>query len=230
MFLFFAGDEVHNFRNLNWPQLGAQQIAANSLVRLGASATPIFTGSKVSFCSRFYHFTLRPTYSYQDLLALGRILRHVTMIGDAGYELGMDMLKSEQTRRRQYKREEEASEDGPSQSNSIRTQEASNPQDDFLAKRLATVNASRHRTFFIHCEAIDMAKKELMPIVIRRTGKSKDPAGQNILNLEPFYESIVWSAQREHEMQAVQKLKEALIKYKNEGYDPIQLFLIEHLV
>ncbi|KAG8734940.1 hypothetical protein FRC10_011203 [Ceratobasidium sp. 414] len=84
-FLVFASDELHNFRNLNYSHLGAQHIAANSLVRIGATATPIFTGSK-------------------DLAALGRLLRHQTMIGQAGYELAMAMLKSEQTRRREIKR------------------------------------------------------------------------------------------------------------------------------
>ncbi|KDN38116.1 hypothetical protein RSAG8_09712, partial [Rhizoctonia solani AG-8 WAC10335] len=204
-FLFFVGDEVHNFRNIGWAQLAAQQISANSLVRAGATATPVFTGSL-------------------DLLALGRLLRLLAMIGSAGYTLGMSMLKSQQTRRRELKHQEEQPESGapqPDSDNSI--DNASNPQGDFLAQRLATANATRHRTFFIHREAIEMAKEELLPIIIRRTGKSKDPAGVDIQDLERYYESIAWSAQREHEMEAVRNLKEALMNHENDGCDFIQL-------
>ncbi|KAG8688477.1 hypothetical protein FRC11_005391, partial [Ceratobasidium sp. 423] len=206
-FLFFACDEIHNLRNLGWAQLGGQQISANSLVRIGATATPIFHGSR-------------------DVLAIGRILRVETMIGNAGYELGMNMLKSEQTRRRQCKREEEDTQGSASQ-------DASNPEDDFLARRLATINASKHRTFFIHREAIDMAKVELIPIIIRRTGESKDPDGNKILDVECYYESIAWSPQREHEMEMVQKLMEALLNCKSDG-DTRELqiiwknFLLDH--
>jgi superfamily II DNA or RNA helicase len=48
-FLFFGADEIHHFRNRGWAQLAAQEISANSLVRIGASATPIYTASKVFY-------------------------------------------------------------------------------------------------------------------------------------------------------------------------------------
>ncbi|CAE7106900.1 unnamed protein product [Rhizoctonia solani] len=82
---------------------------------------------------------------------------------------------------------------------------------------ISTANAIRHRTFFVHQEAIEMAKEELLPIIIRRTGKSKDPSGTEILDLAPYYETIAWSAQREHEMEAVRNLKEALMNHENDG-------------
>ncbi|CUA74686.1 SNF2-related protein [Rhizoctonia solani] len=197
-FLFFIGDEVHNFRNVGWAQLAAQQISANSLVRAGATATPVFTGSL-------------------DLLALGRLLQVLTMIGDAGYTLGMSMLKSQQTRRKDYSHQERYTSSSPQPDSDHSSDKTSNPQNEFLAQRIATANATRHRTFFIHREAIEMAKEELLPIIIRRTGKSRDPSGAKILDLEPYHESIAWSAQREHEMEAIRNLREALMNHENDG-------------
>ncbi|KAG8711805.1 hypothetical protein FRC08_015403 [Ceratobasidium sp. 394] len=176
-FLLFAGDEFHNFRNLN------------------------------------YSHVVNASLHHQDLAALGRLLRHRPMIGQAGYELGMAMLKSEQTKRSQIKRgaQGDASESG------LRQIERFDTQDPVLAGHLANACAKNHRTFFIHRESIDMAKDELMPIIIRRTGRSLDAHGKTVLDIEPYIESVAWCRQQPRELEVVEKRKELLMKCEQEG-------------
>jgi hypothetical protein len=47
LFLLLACDELHQLRNSNATQAGVMKISSNSVVRIGATATPIFTGAKV---------------------------------------------------------------------------------------------------------------------------------------------------------------------------------------
>jgi hypothetical protein len=46
-FLLTAVDEIHNLRNPTHAYQGVLRLASNSAVCIGATATPVFTGTKV---------------------------------------------------------------------------------------------------------------------------------------------------------------------------------------
>ncbi|KAG8782049.1 hypothetical protein FRC12_021264 [Ceratobasidium sp. 428] len=211
LFLLFAGDELHNCRNVNMQHVGVQQLASRALVRVGATATPLITGSN-------------------DIAALGRLLRLPTMIGDEGYTLGMAMLNSQRTKRSEQKRSDAGLSEIDAAELAAGRGDEPEITDAVLAERLANENVQRRRVFDIHREAIGMAKELLMPTIIRRTGRSLDYEGKRILDLDPYLESIVWSPQRPHELEAVQKLKDKLMQCKNDGDDKEMLinFLHDH--
>ncbi|KAG8735482.1 hypothetical protein FRC10_010469, partial [Ceratobasidium sp. 414] len=208
-FLVFAGDELHNLRNSNYAHHAAQVMAENSLVTIGATATPVFTSSK-------------------DLAALGRLLRHEPMIGDDGYRLGMDMLRSEQRRRKQLKHQ--LSKLNPSADTNDLADDDNDGRDNTgaqlvgddvcnieLARRMATENSSGHRNHYIHQEAIEMARKVLLPIVVRRTGQSRAPDGKTILDLEPYIDSTVWCVLKPREQKVIDELVVRLMQNKHDG-------------
>jgi hypothetical protein len=48
------------------------------------------------------------------------------------------------------------------------------------------------KSAFIAQDAIVIGKEAVLPAVIRRTGKSKQPGGQPVLSLEGCVQSVVW--------------------------------------
>lgn len=84
-----------------------------------------------------------------------------------------------------------------------------------------------HRNYYIQQESINMTKRLLLPIVIRRTGNSRAPDGKTILDLKPYVESVVWSVQRADEMAAVQQLYDDFI---NRDDNVLVIFFIAKLI
>ncbi|KAG8737755.1 hypothetical protein FRC10_007832 [Ceratobasidium sp. 414] len=223
-YLLFVLDESHNLRNANKSQQGAMTLAARSVVRVGASATPVFTSAK-------------------DLAAQGRLLRYEPMIGDDGYDLGMDMLRLERQRAKEWKEGSDELIAGISDKLSGGTigsitgaekERDADAQRQMVGEYVANQDSQGYRNYYINQVAIDRLRSLLLPIVIRRTGASRDPNGKTVLNLDPYVESMVWVRLREDESQAIKDLFEEMMSNRDqEGGREIKLlvwknFLMDH--
>ncbi|KAG9101257.1 hypothetical protein FS749_008706 [Ceratobasidium sp. UAMH 11750] len=223
-YLLFVLDESHSLRNANKSQQGAMTLAARSVVRIGASATPVFTSAK-------------------DLAAQGKLLRYKPMIGDEGYDLGMDMLRLERQRAKEWKEGGDKLIAGISSrlsSHMVGATEADEEEQNVDTQRqmvgeyMANQDSQGYRNYYINQVAIDKLRSLLLPIVIRRTGASRDPNGKTVLNLNPYVESVVWIRLREDESQAIKELFEEMISNRDqEGGREIRLlvwknFLMDH--
>ncbi|KAG8689469.1 hypothetical protein FRC11_002417, partial [Ceratobasidium sp. 423] len=162
-FLMTAIDEIHSLRNVNKQYRGALRLTCNSDIAMGATATPVFNGVK-------------------DLLSSARLLRILEAIGDNGVVLTTRMIQSERRRDDKW-----SSKEG-------NTSFASHLAEYHRShKRGALDQQKLMRKAYVCKEAIEMTKSVLLPAVVRRTGKSKDPDGSSILSLRAYSESIAWT-------------------------------------
>jgi hypothetical protein len=151
----------------------------------------------------------------QDALAAGRLLGYGPMISTAGYELGMAMLQSEQSRRKQINEETKVM----SKNGAQLLNDADTPAGDCVAERISKIKAKKHHAFYVQQESIEMVREKLLSIMIRRTGRSQDPDGKPVLDIEPYVESIVWAPPRKQiEAEAFRKHRQTLMLCKPDGY------------
>jgi hypothetical protein len=208
-FLLTAIDEVHTLRNVNNAYQAVLRLTANSAVRIGATATPIFTGAKVRVALDAPMRDgpdLASKTVFQDLAAQGRLLRHVPMIGEQGIELALEMKALVAGRTKQWKKDgteilEELSRDMDKAKAGNDPPEKS--AEDTEGRDVTDEEAKALKSFWIAIPSIDLARKRLGRIIIRRTGTSKQPDGKPVLELEPFVESIVYTPHRENEKKAI---------------------------
>jgi hypothetical protein len=62
------------------------------------------------------------------------------------------------------------------------------------------------KSAFIAQDAIVIGKEAVLPAVIRRTGKSKQPDGQPVLSLESCIQSVVWLVLGQTERENLEKV------------------------
>ncbi|KAB5587581.1 SNF2-related protein [Ceratobasidium theobromae] len=198
-FNLVAFDESHTLRNVSLMTLAAIQLSAKALVCVGATATPIFTGPK-------------------DIAAQGRVLRHAPIIGDAGEELFLALLAEQRARTKQW---EENSLD-------LIEQAANKEAMEMAATLGATHNEARIaelleqarqkyesedqermlKTSYVMQTSIDMLRQDMLPIVLRRSGTSKGPDGNCVLELQPYKIVTAWSPLSEKEQEGLDRVNE----------------------
>ncbi|KAF8595568.1 hypothetical protein BDV93DRAFT_564271 [Ceratobasidium sp. AG-I] len=210
-FQFFAVDEIHSLRNTGHASNGVTRLSANSKVRTGLTATPVFNGCK-------------------DLVAQGRILRHAPMIGQQGVTLGLRMESSQRKLAREWKNDPDgiqaemsrlilrdqgrvgsASNKPPAES----TADVQVPVD--VSQGIANQTGRGYRNAYVGRESIAMSRAALIGIVLRRTGQSLMPNGQPVLNLRPYIESTAWAPLRNDEKAVLDSLTQMFVDDKDQG-------------
>ncbi|KAG9077291.1 hypothetical protein FRC06_008994, partial [Ceratobasidium sp. 370] len=181
-------DEGHLLRNPQDMYQAVLRISCNSLVRVGATATPVFTGAK-------------------DPIALGRLLRYPPVIGEAGIVLAERMQGSERRRRREWA-DDDIKERFAFEVLKVRSavhggKEGSVGKDNLASARAVVEDDKFMKNFYVSKEAIAMSKEVVFPIIVRRTKKSKQPDGQRIMSLQPSTDSVVWVNMTAGEMAAI---------------------------
>ncbi|KAG9102129.1 hypothetical protein FS749_015712 [Ceratobasidium sp. UAMH 11750] len=200
-----ALDEIHNLRNSCLTYLASLALAENSHLRIGATATPIFTGPK-------------------DLASQGRVLRYEPMIGDNGRKLFEQMMDSQRDRTREWEDDSKIiveatiqaeaelvasksgwSEDDPRVESTIEALRQKYSSDDQmeLLKRV-----------FIARGPINMIREVMLEIVVRRTGSSKDADGRPVLDLMPYKTGVVYSPLSPVEAEEVARVNDEHLRAK----------------
>ncbi|KAG8710717.1 hypothetical protein FRC11_004194, partial [Ceratobasidium sp. 423] len=198
-FLFFACDELHQLRNATSCQDGATRLACNSLVRSGATASPVFTGSK-------------------DAIAAAVILRILDVIGDEGYTLGYELLESQRARLKEWKaRQPNLVVPASSSTSNPEVSQHQPTHHEIANKLLKEGDLQGYKAFFVQQPSIERIRKILIPYIVRRTSKSRMPDGRLILNIPDFVESIVWIAINELEKEALLDIYRRLMSEKPQG-------------
>lgn len=124
-----------------------------------------------------------------------RLIQLEDALGEAGQALVENMRVAELDRKKAWKRT-----GGPS-----------TVSEQIAAKSGATIKGVLDqdkylKSAFISQDAINIAKKVVLPVVIRRTGKSKQPDGEPVLSIEPYVQSIVWVSLKQVEWDNVEKV------------------------
>lgn len=131
------------------------------------------------------------------------------MIGDAGVKL-FDAMRSEQ--RRRAKDWLDAKEDVIAQTISKELLAIASAAPKYPGpERLAEIQAELTRryesedqvailkTSFVMDTSIELLRKDMVPIILRRTGLSKDPSGSPVLSLPPYRMITAFSPLRPNE-------------------------------
>ncbi|KAG9126000.1 hypothetical protein FRC07_005272 [Ceratobasidium sp. 392] len=198
-FLCGAMDESHTHRNSSLVHRGILKMAENSHLLIGATATPLFT-------------------SPRDLAAQGRILRYEPLMGDAGEKLCGKMMDSMRDRGREWEQNSAdivaaaALQDARRAANDIglRTND-SRFQALVRQAELRYENDDQMkilRTTYVSHTYMERMRDTMRSILVRRTGSSRDPSGEPVLDLPPCTTSIAWSPKSPSEQQAVDEVNE----------------------
>ncbi|KEP49107.1 SNF2 family amino-terminal protein [Rhizoctonia solani 123E] len=213
-FLFFSCDELHQLRNATSCQDAATKLSCNSMVRTGATASPVFTGSK-------------------DAVASAVILRIPEMIGDEGYALGYELLESQRSRLKEWKARQ-SEQEVPASPSAFDLDDGNEHAHHDIAKTLLKKSDPRgYKTFFIQQPSIEIIRKTLTPYIIRRTSKSRTPDGNLILDIPDYVESVVWVALKKVENDTLLELYQRLMNEQPKGLQEEMLlswasFLIDY--
>ncbi|QRV74576.1 ATP-dependent DNA helicase [Ceratobasidium sp. AG-Ba] len=177
-------DEIHDLRNMNLMSMGVLVTMDNALMRVGATATPIYT---------------RPA----DVAAQARILRHPLMIGENGVAAFEKMQQSSAARARECEKLapdellRRMRQEGM-------TVEAEGMQSKSEAMRKYQVLALR--ASYIANESVIIIRQALRPVMIRRTRRSRGPDGQLIMPLPPMTKLIAWAPMTKEEVAVAENL------------------------
>jgi hypothetical protein len=148
------------------------------------------------------------------------------MIGEEGEELAMYIKKSEQERKKSWRKHGHTLINNVSQNmveaqNTARGEEEGPPDDEgqhiAASKGLVETESVGYKNLYISQDAIAEARKQLLPIVVRRTGESLKPDGSPLMDLRRYIESTVWTVQREDERELTIKLFERLLDSEGLG-------------
>ncbi|CUA73437.1 helicase SWR1 [Rhizoctonia solani] len=205
-FLFFSCDELHQLRNATSSQDGAIKLACNSLVRSGATATPVFTGVK-------------------DAIAAGAIMRIPAMIGDNGCALGYELLELQRSRTKEWKARQSKELDSESDSASDSGDLQDKDQQNVTKALLKGSDSKGYKVLFIQKPAIEIIRKVLLPYMIRRTSKSRTPEGKLIINVPDHVESVAWVRLKDVEKKALSDLYAQLMNAKANGLQAEMLMI-----
>ncbi|KAG9120196.1 hypothetical protein FRC07_004399 [Ceratobasidium sp. 392] len=184
-FLIAIIDEIHLLRNLSGIYFAALVLMSNAHIRIGATATPIYT-------------------SFKDVVAQGRLLRYQPMIAEEGAELCEQMLETVAKRSKEW-------DDEPCQMltamKRLEGEQGSDESSRVLGPNIPGEDLSRqYRALYVAEGPIDLAKKLLLPIVVRRLRGSKTPDGQMVLSLPPLVQVNAWSPFTAVEQAAVESI------------------------
>jgi hypothetical protein len=197
-------DESHQLRNHNMTTLGVSRVGDNCLFNISVTATPVFTGPKVSelCCVLSVSLNHNPSpHLPQDLTAQGRLVHCPGMTGDAGEELWLAMDAAERQRSQEWSANCQHNES---------TVESTQEAKAGINKVLSGKRKAEHRALFIAQGPIEVAKEMLMPIVLRRTRDSVDPDGKKILSLPPYLELICWIPLSNSEREGMEEMERRL--------------------
>lgn len=155
----------------------------------------------------------------KNLVHQGHILQVTGTIGTKGFDLCTAMLASQNRRLKEWR-----ANSAEHMSHMVAAASASEVNDGPSdAHRHAATEYLRqgdpkgYGKLFIHQESINMAKRFILPVVIRRTGTSRAPDGNTILNLKPYVESTVWVVPREDEHQMLRRLYNEYVNNSEQG-------------
>ncbi|KAG8736724.1 hypothetical protein FRC10_009033, partial [Ceratobasidium sp. 414] len=210
-FNFVAYDESHALRTVTLLSLAALKLSAKALVCVGATATPIFTGPK-------------------DIASQGRVLRHAPMIGTAGQELHDRIVDEQRDRAREWDANARTLTAQAAKREGIKLATAAGALNDearldgFLYRAQAKFESPDQvkilRTSYVMRTSIDMLREAMLPIVLRRTGTSKDPSGKTVLDLRPYQTVTAWAPLRDDEQAELDHINEVHSR-DEEGEEPL---------
>ncbi|KAG8711489.1 hypothetical protein FRC08_015832 [Ceratobasidium sp. 394] len=199
LFNVCAYDESQGLRNVSLPTLSSIKLSAKALVRIGATATPIFTGPK-------------------DVASQGRALQYQAVVGDAGEKLHDWLLQEQQARANEWEGNEArmlenlvASEAWELANMYGREQaEARMPAlvDQLYQKYESPDQQKILKAGYVMQTSIARLRELMLPIVLRRSGTSKDYSGKNILDLRPYATLTGWSPVKECEQAELDRINE----------------------
>jgi hypothetical protein len=134
------------------------------------------------------------------------------MIGEMGEQLWKRMMDSERDRSKEWEEHSEEIMEAGAQDRAGRGAATELPQPDdggigHARCRFASEDEQKVlKKVYIAKGAIDVVKQVLWPILIRRTGKSRDPNGNTVLELPPYQTFIVWSPFSPRELEVMAEL------------------------
>ncbi|KAG8772171.1 hypothetical protein FRC12_003219 [Ceratobasidium sp. 428] len=211
-------DESHNLRNDRMLTLVCQILSANAVVRIAATATPIFTGPRVRLKVRLSAAGDILTILPQDLASQGRILRHEPLMGKSGEDAYLWMRERQQTatnewpyvKRGEVERAIEAQVDVIVKKEGAADQPArvEELRKEFRKKYESEDQLKVLQTEYINRESIELLRDLMLPVVVRRTCRSRDPSGAPIIPIPPYLELILWSILDAKEQEVLDEVNE----------------------
>ncbi|KAG8734345.1 hypothetical protein FRC11_005332 [Ceratobasidium sp. 423] len=179
-----AVDEIHNFRNCGVTNRGVQCLTENSQLVIGATATPLFT-------------------TFFDIAAEARVLRLQSMIGDQGVAHCKAMIRSTKARSTEWYANapaiidraslQEAQQEAKEAGLSTEDAQFSDLVDQAKHKYGSEDQVSILKAAYITQGAIDLLRQVTRPVIIRRTGESRDYKGDRVLQKTPMRTIIAYS-------------------------------------
>ncbi|QRV93635.1 ATP-dependent DNA helicase [Ceratobasidium sp. AG-Ba] len=190
-------DESHLLRNDKVANLACLKLSSNSLVRVAATATPLFTGPK-------------------DICAQGRLLRHEAFIDDKGEELFDWMYDDVKAATKDWEENsleviDEAIEkdlEDLREAGYIGNQpeDAARVEGEIRCKYESDDQLKIVKTEFVNRGSIEKLRAAMLPIVLRRTGKSRDVSGQPIMSIQSYVQVTSWYRMRPMERYVVDRV------------------------
>ncbi|QRW15509.1 ATP-dependent DNA helicase [Ceratobasidium sp. AG-Ba] len=195
-------DESHNLRNDRLTNLASIIISDHALLRIAATATPLFTAprSVLILCFALIGLLNR---SIQDLCGQCRVLRFSPFIGLQGQNLYKRLREMEKQAKKDW--DDEAAEViSDAIDDDVREIAEMEGAEDDLARVAQITEDVRRRydsgdqkkilqTQFIHEESIETVRELILPIIVRRTCDSKDMDGKPLLPMRRYKELMAWS-------------------------------------
>ncbi|QRW14226.1 SNF2 family amino-terminal protein [Ceratobasidium sp. AG-Ba] len=191
-FTMVAYNESHDLHNSTILALSSQRLSNNSLVRVASTATPIFTGP-------------------MDVLSQGRILRHCSLLGRDGQATFDKIRKSQKNREKEWGEHAQALVAEAIRKEVLQSATDAGVRDD--PAQLMEITAQVQRKYesedqvkiiqssYVNEPAIQLLRTIILPVVVCRTGDSKDPKGK------PIY-CTMWSPLSEREQEILDRVNE----------------------
>ncbi|CEL53169.1 putative ATP-dependent helicase C17A2,12 OS=Schizosaccharomyces pombe (strain 972 / ATCC 24843) GN=SPAC17A2.12 PE=3 SV=1 [Rhizoctonia solani AG-1 IB] len=212
-----AIDECHSLRNYGHGAKGAQTIASNSLLVVGATATPLFTNET-------------------NLATLARVLQLEDMCGEEGVANHKYMLECKKTRKREWDSLansiiQKAVQDEAEAIAEEREVDSEDPAFDEILQQASNKYSSEEqevilRMSYIAQDSIVLLRRVVAPIIVRRTVKSLDCNGQPVLDLPPIRSLTAWSPMNKNELEVQARINRAHIEVqstKKGGQEPLTI-------
>ncbi|CEL53741.1 putative ATP-dependent helicase C17A2,12 OS=Schizosaccharomyces pombe (strain 972 / ATCC 24843) GN=SPAC17A2.12 PE=3 SV=1 [Rhizoctonia solani AG-1 IB] len=212
-----AIDECHSLRNYGHGAKGVQTIASNSLLVVGATATPLFTNET-------------------NLATLARVLQLEDMCGEEGVANHKYMLECKKTRKREWDSSanaiiQKAAQDEAEAIAEEREVDSEDPAFDKILQQASDKYNSEEqevilRMSYIAQDSIALLRRVVAPIIVRRTVKSLDCNGQPVLDLPPIRSLTAWSPMNENELEVQARINRAHVEVRSTrkgGQEPLTI-------
>ncbi|QRW03486.1 Helicase conserved C-terminal domain [Ceratobasidium sp. AG-Ba] len=176
-------DESHLLRNDKMANLACLKLSSNALVRVAATATPLFTGPK-------------------DIAAQGRLLRHEPFIQKAGEKLFDRMHEDVKEASAEWDDNsaevieaaiaKDVAELQKTEYVGSRPEDVARIEQDIRFRYDSDDQLKILKTEFINRGSVEMLREAILPIILRRTGKSQNVSGEPIMTIQPYIEVTAW--------------------------------------